>query len=317
MIPLLDKPCLQPVGHYLPGSLYQRRAHLPVGERRLRLLLLRHRRHNAADENLYQDIDWDLPLISLQQGTPIVPNKPAVAVWLRHPGEQATGILATLDIDLMPYLLFTSHDEQAPGIAIVMGNRALTTFSPNLMPIDQLPKSKADNLTLPNLPLTIMFYNEKLTPNDIRLTLLGSLVLSLMIGVLCYYMLLLRQSPERALLRGIKRNEFFIEYQPVFHTDSNSIGGLEALIRWQHPIEGRIPPDVFIPYAESNGLIVPLTRQLFRLIAEDAPQLAKALPRGGKVGLNISPAHLSAPSFHQDVYELLGAAAGRLLHAGV
>ena len=243
-------------------------------------MLLRHRRHNAADENLYQDIDWDLPLdLKLQQGTPIVPNKPAVAVWLRHPGEQATGILATLDIDLMPYLLFTSHDEQAPGIAIVMGNRALTTFSPNLMPIDQLPKSKADNLTLPNLPLTIMFYNEKLTPNDIRLTLLGSLVLSLMIGVLCYYMLLLRQSPERALLRGIKRNEFFIEYQPVFHTDSNSIGGLEALIRWQHPIEGRIPPDVFIPYAESNGLIVPLTRQLFRLIAEDAPQLAKALPR--------------------------------------
>ena len=84
----------------------------------------------------------------------------------------------------------------------------------------------------------------------------------------------------------------------MFHTDSNSIGGLEALIRWQHPIEGRIPPDVFIPYAESNGLIVPLTRQLFRLIAEDAPQLA-ALPRGGKVGLNISPAHLSAPSFHR------------------
>lgn len=75
-----------------------------------------------------------------------------------------------------------------------MGNRALTTFSPNLMPIDQLPKSKADNLTLPNLPLTIMFYNEKLTPNDIRLTLLGSPVLSLMIGVLCYYMLLLRQA---------------------------------------------------------------------------------------------------------------------------
>lgn len=54
-------------------------------------------------KNLYQDIDWDLPLdLKLQQGTPIVPNKPAVAVWLRHPGEQATGILATLDIDLMP-----------------------------------------------------------------------------------------------------------------------------------------------------------------------------------------------------------------------
>lgn len=307
MMPLLDKPCLSSQSDIT----YQ--AAFTSGVRTFLLVKDGYAYCSSATgdmmlpmKNVYQDIDTHLPLdLKLQQGTPIVPDKPAVAVWLRHPGASATGILATLDINLMPYLLFTSHDEQAPGIAIVMGNRALTTFSPNLMPIAQLPQDKADTLTLPNLPLSILFYNEKLTPNDIRLTLLGSLVLSLMIGVLCYYMLLLRQSPERALLRGIKRNEFFIEYQPVFHTGSNSIGGLEALIRWQHPIEGRIPPDVFIPYAESNGLIVPLTRHLFRLIAEDAPQLAKALPRGSKIGLNISPAHLSAPSFHQDVYELL------------
>ena len=203
-------------------------------------MLLRHRRHNAADENLYQDIDWDLPLDPLQQGTPIVPNKPAVAVWLRHPGEQATGILATLDIDLMPYLLFTSHDEQAPGIAIVMGNRALTTFSPNLMPIDQLPKSKADNLTLPNLPLTIMFYNEKLTPNDIRLTLLGSPVLSLMIGVLCYYMLLLRQSPERTAARHQAQRVLYripagVPHRQQQHRRAGSADPLAASDRGPHP----------------------------------------------------------------------------------
>ncbi|MCP1065229.1 hypothetical protein M5G07_05380 [Serratia symbiotica] len=52
-----------------------------------------------------------------------------------------------------------------------------------------------------------------------------------MIGVLCYYTLMLRQSPEQALLRGIKRNEFFIEYKPVFHTRSGTIAGLEVLIR--------------------------------------------------------------------------------------
>lgn len=241
--------------------------------------------------------------LKLRQGTPMVPDKPAIALWLRQPGEPDTGILATLDIDLMPYMLFTSRDEQAPGIAIVMGDLALTTLSPKLVPISQLPQDKADRLAIPGFPLTIMFYNETLTPNDIRLTLLGSLVLSLLIGVLCYYTLLLRQSPERALLRGIKRNEFFIEYQPLFHR-SGAIGGLEALIRWQHPLEGRIPPDLFIPYAESSGLVIPLTRHLFSLIAKDVPQLAIALPQGAKIGLNISPSHLSAPSFHQDVCEL-------------
>ncbi|ANJ99586.1 cyclic di-GMP phosphodiesterase [Serratia plymuthica] len=259
-----------------------------------------------ALKNIYPEIDpRQTRDLKLQQGTPLVPGKPAVAVWLRHPGEENTGVLATLDINLMPYLLFASRDARTPGIAIILGDRALTTFSPNLMPVSQLPNDQADRLAIPGTPMTILFYNETLTPNDIRLTLLGSLVLSLMIGVLCYYMLLLRQSPERALMRGIKRNEFFIEYQPVFHTRKGAVAGLEALIRWQHPIEGRIPPDLFIPYAESEGLIVPLTRHLFRLIAEDVPRLATVLPKGAKLGLNISPSHLSAPSFHQDVYELL------------
>lgn len=254
---------------------------------------------------LYPEINWNQHLdFKLQQDTPTMPGKPTVAVWLRQPDRLDTGILATLDIDLVP-LLITPRYAQTPDIAIVMGDSALTTFTPNLMPVNQLPHQEADRLNINGLPLSIMFYNEKLTPEDIRLTLLGSLVLSLTIGVLCYYTLLLRQSPEQALLRGIKRNEFFIEYQPVFHTRSGTIAGLEVLIRWQHPIRGHIPPDVFILDAERSGLIVPLTRHLFRLIAKDEPQLATVLPQGAKIGLNISPAHPSTPSFHQDVYELL------------
>jgi EAL domain-containing protein (putative c-di-GMP-specific phosphodiesterase class I) len=259
-----------------------------------------------AMKNIYPEINWHQPLdMKLQQGTPMVPDKPAVAVWLQSQNDPDTGVLATLDIDLTPYLLFTSHDIQAPGLAIIMGNRVLATFSPKLMMLDQLPRANADRLPIPEYPLTILFYNDKLTPNDIRLTILGSLVLSLLIGILCYYTLLLRQSPERALMRGIKNGEFFIEYQPVIHSITRSIAGLEALLRWQHPIEGRIPPDLFIPYAESAGLIVPLTRHLFSLIIADIPRLETVMPQGAKIGLNLSPSHLNSPSFHQDVYELL------------
>ncbi|HBK4769937.1 TPA: cyclic di-GMP phosphodiesterase [Serratia liquefaciens] len=307
LMPLIDRPC----SASQPDITYQAAFH--SGVRTFMLVKNGFAYCSSATgemmlalKNIYPEIDPHQSLdLKLQQGTPLVPGKPAVAVWLRQPGKEDTGVLATLDIALMPYQLFTSRPERAPAIAIILGDRALTSFSPNLMPVNQLPNEKADRISIAGTPMTILFYNQKLTPNDIRLTLMGSLVLSLMISVLCYYMLLLRQSPERALMRGIKRNEFFIEYQPVFHTQSGTIGGLEALIRWQHPIEGRIPPDLFIPYAESEGLIVPLTRHLFRLIAEDAPKLATALPQGAKLGLNISPSHLSAPSFHHDVYELL------------
>ncbi len=307
LMPLIDRPC----SASQPDITYQAAFH--SGVRTFMLVKNGFAYCSSATgemmlalKNIYPEIDPHQSLdLKLQQGTPLVPGKPAVAVWLRQPGKEDTGVLATLDIALMPYQLFTSRPERAPAIAIILGDRALTSFSPNLMPVNQLPNEKADRISIAGTPMTILFYNQKLTPNDIRLTLMGSLVLSLMIGVLCYYMLLLRQSPERALMRGIKRNEFFIEYQPVFHTQRGTIGGLEALIRWQHPIEGRIPPDLFIPYAESEGLIVPLTRHLFRLIAEDAPKLATALPQGAKLGLNISPSHLSAPSFHHDVYELL------------
>ncbi len=258
--------------------------------------------------HLYPEIDWHKPLdMKLQQGTPMVPEKPAIAVWLHQPGEGDTGVLATLDLSLTPYLMLTSHHNDTPGLAIVMGRHAVTTFSPNLMPLAQLPKTNASSLTIPHYPLTIIFYRQQLTADDVRLTVLGSLVLSLMVGVLFYYMQMLRQSPERALMRGIKRNEFFVEYQPVFHTATTTIAGLEALIRWQHPIEGRIPPDLFIPYAESEGLIVPLTRHLFSMIVADIPQLSQALPKGAKLGINLAPSHLNAPSFHDDITDLLAA----------
>lgn len=256
--------------------------------------------------HIYSEIDWHKPLdMALQQGTPMVPGKPAIAVWLRQPGPGNTGILATLDLTLAPYLLLSSPDRDTPGFAIVIGKHAVTTFGTNMMPLAQLPKNHTSQLSVPGYPLSMIFYHQSLTANDIRLTVLGSLVLSLMVGALYYYMQILRQSPERALMRGIKHNEIFVEYQPVFHSATNTIAGLEALIRWQHPTEGRIPPDLFIPYAESEGLIVALTRHLFRRIEADIPQLVQALPRGAKLGINLAPSHLNAPSFHDDITELL------------
>jgi EAL domain-containing protein (putative c-di-GMP-specific phosphodiesterase class I) len=74
-------------------------------------------------------------------------------------------------------------------------------------------------------------------------------------------------------------------------------------MRWRHPVAGEIPPDVFINLAETQQMIVPLTHHLLALIAHDAPALQKILPAGCKLGLNISPAHLHADQFQDDLQQ--------------
>ena len=66
------------------------------------------------------------------------------------------------------------------------------------------------------------------------------------------------------LRHALERNEFVLYYQPQIDIRSGSIIGVEALIRWNHPEHGMIFPDQFIPFAESTGLIGPITDWVLR-----------------------------------------------------
>ncbi|MBO6719019.1 MAG: EAL domain-containing protein [Rhizobiaceae bacterium] len=90
---------------------------------------------------------------------------------------------------------------------------------------------------------------------------------------------------ESDLRRALERKELTLAYQPIVRLEDQSVAGFEALIRWEHPRRGTIPPADFVPIAESCGLIVQVGLFAMQRAAEDLADWQKQI---GDVPLSVS-----------------------------
>ncbi|WP_258002202.1 EAL domain-containing protein [Burkholderia sp. WAC0059] len=118
-----------------------------------------------------------------------------------------------------------------------------------------------------------------------------------------------RQSPREQLLRAMHRGELHVVYQPLYSIPAGRCEGAEALLRWNRPDKGAVPPDAFIASAEEGHAIVPLTRHLLRLVADDFRRWV--FEPGFHLGLNVAAEHLSGDSLVPDIHAFMADVAAR------
>ncbi|HSO60823.1 MAG TPA: EAL domain-containing protein [Desulfobacterales bacterium] len=112
---------------------------------------------------------------------------------------------------------------------------------------------------------------------------------------------------ETDLRKAVNKNQFQNHYQPIVRLDTACVVGFEALIRWNHPETGMIYPGAFIPTAEENGLIIPITRLTVERSCRDLQDWQKVLGTSLEftVSVNISSRHFLQPSLLDDLKEVL------------
>lgn len=102
------------------------------------------------------------------------------------------------------------------------------------------------------------------------------------------------------LQQALNNNEFIIHYQPIVHPETKQIKGAEALVRWDHPKWGIVPPNEFIPLAEESGLIIPIGEWVLRTVCRNLSMWHKA----GyfiQASVNLSPVQF----FKKDLVEVI------------
>jgi diguanylate cyclase (GGDEF)-like protein len=110
---------------------------------------------------------------------------------------------------------------------------------------------------------------------------------------------------ETSLRRAIDNQEFLLHYQPRVAIDSLKLVGVEALVRWQHPQLGLVPPGDFIPLAEETGLILPIGEWVLREACRQNRQWQDKGFVGMRVGVNISARQFQQRHLAETVMRIL------------
>ena len=230
--------------------------------------------------------------LRLMAGNDVTPDR---AVLIYRLPEKSKSVLVGIDGQHLKNILRLVSAEFAT-VSLLIGNSRMerdgsvsevTPNRPSVRSITASSKKYPFTMQAANPDgMQLRFLIEHYLPQLGLLALLGTLA-----GFGTYKLGLRALSPRVEMGRALSAGEFVPYYQPLVRGDDYEWCGLEVLMRWTHPTDGLIPADLFIPYAERSGLIVPMTEHLMAQTCRELAPHAKRLPPDFHIGINVSAAH--------------------------
>lgn len=114
-----------------------------------------------------------------------------------------------------------------------------------------------------------------------------------------------RMQLETSLRRALSRQEFVLYYQPLIDAQSGDIAGVEALLRWRHPLLGIVPPNDFVPVLEDTGLIAPVGEWVLREACQQYQRWRAEGAHPSRMSVNLSGRQFSDPGVRTNIGRIL------------
>jgi len=260
--------------------------------------------HTAFSAN-YPELMVKDQRMSLTRDQHLLKGSPVLLLWTPSNEDNHSGVLQGINIELLINYLLEPNLPWIERVVFNVRGKSLEYGNPLIEPVTPAE----DQVSLEESSLRYPFSITLLGPPPSRIALMAlpaqlplALLLSLLMGYIVWLATANRMSLSWQISHGITAREFMVYCQPLVNARTGLCDGIELLLRWHNPRQGWIPPDVFIPLAERQNLIAPLTRFVISEAVQHLPELPACADF--HIAINVAASHFREQAIIDDLKNL-------------
>lgn len=244
------------------------------------------------------------PQMLLTRDNSLLKGSSVMIIWTPTSPDGQDGILQALNIELLARLMLEPARPWVDHVVLNVGDVHLEYGKGVVQSLPGEPGLETREGVSGRFPFSVTVIGPpgdrlalKALPGQLPL----ALILSLLIGYIAWLATAGRMSFSHEINLGLAAREFEIYCQPLVNARNQQCTGVEILLRWNNPRQGFISPDVFIPLAEQQNLIAPLTRYV---LAETASQVHYfPVSPHFHIGINVAASHFHRGKIVEDLQQ--------------